>query len=101
MRVGRFSHLRSCEYLVVHVVHHIIVAGAIVAIFVGKHADTAHTAADGTTISLDLRPEVGRVEHHAVHAWLSSALGHDGGRARRGIVGERRMMKIGACSGKV
>jgi len=101
LRVGRFPHLWSSENRIVHVVHHIIVARAVIAILVGKHANTAYTATDGTTIGLNLGPEVGRVEHHAVHAGLPSALCHDGRRTGRRVVGEGRMMKIGACSGKV
>ena len=101
LRVGGFPDLRSREDLVVHVVHRIIVAGAVVAVFVCKHADTADTAADGTTIGLDLGPKVGRVEHHAVYTRLAGALSHDGRGAGRRIVGEGRVVKIGACPGKV
>lgn len=68
----------SSQNLIIHVVHHIIIAGTVIAVFIGKHADTTDTATDGTTIILGLGPEVWRVEHHAVHAGLSSALCHDG-----------------------
>jgi hypothetical protein len=101
LRVGRLPHLRSCEDLVVHVVHHIIVTGAIVTVFVGEHADTPHTATHGTAIGLNLGPEVGRVEHHAVNTGLPCTLSHDGGGAGRRVVGECRVVKVGAGSRKV
>jgi len=101
LRVGRLPHLRSCEDLVVHVVHDIVVTGAVVTIFIGEHADTPHTATHSTAVGLNLRPEVGRVEHHAVNTGLPGTLGHDRGGAGRRIVGKCRVVKVGAGSRKV
>lgn len=78
--IGRLTDLWGGEDLVVHIVHHIIVTSTLIAVLIGKHADTAHTATDSTAIGLHLWPEVWRVEHHAVHARFARALGNDGRR---------------------
>ena len=87
--------------MVVHIIHQVVVACAVVAIFRGEHVDAADTTADGTAVWLYLRPQIGRIKHHAVNTGLASILSGDRRRAGGGLLGESGMMQVGTRSGEI